>query len=339
MRCDGLREWISAELDGEAGPAVVDSLPSPFPVPQIERPVRPHASTVHIHGIVPGARVHLLVNNRVRVSLDSPSRELFISPGFPPLADRDGLWAVQTLCDKRSSLEGVQVPVEKGRLKVNVSPSPVERGKSTLVTVTAQDADTGAAVVGATVSLNGSAVGVTGTAFAFAPALGQPNPSGVVSSPVAYIDEPFTITLKDPPPKEPAKLFLNVGPSTLVIGALQLSSAKWMVQTGWGSPTINATGINTVVPVPDPPAGTPAANKIVRITLACEAKANGWINGYAYSGTFTCHNRPGSPDPVGVAWDGKNWSVSWLALFDQFLDGNGVPTIIVTVGWTATVAA
>jgi hypothetical protein len=184
--------------DGDSGEAPVNALPNPLPTPTVVEPVRPHAAWIKVVSVIPGARLHLLVNNVLRPgSMDSLTTDAVIPVRGAPLVEEDRVFVVQTLCAAASALEGHGVPVRRGHLTVSVSPSPIHRGTTSSVTVTARDADTGA-VVNAQVSLKGKPVGMTGVPFSYTPAVGDPDPTGIVSEPTAYIDQQFTITLADP---------------------------------------------------------------------------------------------------------------------------------------------
>ncbi|MEO7274178.1 MAG: hypothetical protein ABIX28_12765 [Vicinamibacterales bacterium] len=331
---------VGCGANATLGPERVNDLPTPLPVPAIVGPVRPGAVLIDIVDGIPGAMVHLFVNNAWRTSLEVPAKKMQIPAGLPPLADHDTLWTVQTLCDRKSNVEGHQTVVTLGTMSVAVSPSPVTRGVTTAVTVSAKDVETGAAIVGGTVAVGGSVAGTTAVAFNLLAKPGFPTPiAGVVRQPPAYADAPFGIPLIDPPPPPPptGKLTLNIGNPTIAIGALTITSATWTIQPAWGAPAITAAGITATVSIPTPPAGTATPNQRVDVTLACQATANGYINGYAFSGLLTCQN--GAPSPVGIAWSGSNLAAGWLALLEMPVADTGQPFIVVTMKWISTVPA
>ncbi len=131
------------------------------------------------------------------------------------------------------------------------------------------------------------------------------------------------------------KLTLNIGNAVIVPGALQITSATWTITPAWGASAMTASGATAVVTIPKPPAGTPAPNARVDVSLAAKATANGAINGYYFSGVFSCLNGP--PNPVGVAWSGSYLAAGWLAFLDMAVDENGTPQIVVTLKWISTV--
>ncbi len=329
---------VGCGANASIGPEPVQSLPNPLPIPRIVGPVRPGAALVEVRDTIPGASVHLLVNNAWRVMVEAPDKEMQLPAGLPPLTNDDKLWAVQTLCNRMSSLEGHPTAVTQGTMVIGVSPKPVTRGVDTLVTVSAKDKDTGAAIVGALVSVGGASAGTTGTAFHLLAKAGTGSPiPGVVRQQPAYADAPFGIDLVDPQPSPPAtgKLTLNIGNPTIVIGALQITSAMWTITPAWGAPTLTASGTSAVVTIPKPPAGTPPPNARVDVSLAAQATANGAVNGYLFSGVLNCLNGP--PSPVGVAWSGSNLAAGWLAFLEMPVDDDGNVYLVVTLKWISTV--
>lgn len=331
---------VGCGANATLGPERVNDLPNPLPIPAIVGPVRPGAALIDIVDGVPGAMVHLFVNNAWRVSIEAPDKKMQIPAGLPPLANQDTLWAVQTLCDRTSNLEGHPTVVKLGTMSVGVSPSPVTRGVTTAVTVSAKDVETGAAIAGGTVTVGGALSGTTGVAFNLLAKPGFPTPiAGVVRQAPAYADAPFGIPLVDPPPPPPptGKLTLNIGNPTIAIGALTITSATWTIQPAWGAAAITASGITATIPIPAPPAGTATPNKRVDVTLAAQATANGYINGYAFAGLLTCQN--GAPSPVGIAWSGSNLAAGWLGFLDMPVSDDGQPFIVVTMKWISTVPA
>ena len=189
------------------------------------------------------------------------------------------------------------------------------------MTVSATDADTGAPINGAQVLLDGKLVGQTGVAFQFKPVIGQPNPVGLVKEPVAHVDQGFTITLKDPPPRPKGRLFLNIAPTQLIPNTLRLvSAATWTVATLWTPvQTFTTSGANTSVTLPDAPASAP--DKRVSVRLATTWEVAGTINGIG----FPYQQFPGhlNPDPTFFAWANKDLTAGWLVLWDILTDEDG----------------
>jgi hypothetical protein len=304
----------------------VTDLPNVLPVPQIAGPVRPKAAWVGVSGCLPGARVHLLVNDLVRKSIDTFDANPTIPTADLDLHEEDELWAMQTLCTKESSIEGTPTIVKKGNMEVVVQPHTVRRGTSANVAVSATDSDTHLNVEGAQIFLNGAMVGQTGVRFPFSPALGQANPAGVVKKPVAYHDATFSITLTDEPQPQKNRLFLNVVPTTLIPDTLRLVSATWTVTTVWTPVQTFTTGTPiTSVTLPNPP--PLPADRRVSVVLDTTWEVAGTINGIP----FEYQQFPGlmSPNPTLLAWAGNDLTAGWLARHELHEDAAGNPWLIV----------
>jgi len=321
---------IGCDADGDSPTAPVTDLPEPLPVPKIVEPVRPKATGVTVVDCIPGARVHLLVDNVVRKSIDTYDPVTVIPTADLALGERQSLWAIQTMCTKTSNFEGHPTVVTRGDIAVSVSPATVQRGSTASVTVSAKDAETTEPINGAQVFLNGSLVGQTGVAFSYSPALGQANPSGTVKEPVAHNDATFSITLVDPPPQPKGKLYLNVGPTVLIPDVLKLVSASWTVSTMW-SPvqTLTASGANSFVELPNP-ALSPADQR-VSVTLQTTWEVAGWINGIPFTHqTFSGHM---NPNPTLLAWAGTDLTAGWLVQWGIEYDDAGNPWLLVVTNY------
>jgi hypothetical protein len=309
--------------DGKAQ-APLTPLPD-LPVPQVAEPIRPAAPAIYVKGpLLRGAMAHLLVNGKLRASQEATYADAWIAVPPPALVENDTLIVVQTLCAKSTTRDQHGVTVARGHLKVTVSNPTVERTKTVSETVTATDADTGIPVVGAQVLLDGKPVGTTGTPFVFAPAAGQPSPNGIVKSPTQYFDEPFTITLKDPPPAT-ATLTLNLARTVLIYQQLAMASAAWTVTPLWNpAQKVTANGPNATVTLPKPPGGS--GHVQIQLAATWQAASDN-IGGYAFYGSFSGNLMP---NPTEVVWDGLNRNVGWIADYWVGLDPNGNPKLVVT---------
>ena len=117
--------------------------------PTVSDPVREWMTSVHVRDCMPGARVHVYVNERWRGSADAATREVWVDVGLLR-ADRDTVTARQALCAQLSEF-GNHVRVTLGQLKVTHKPAPIFHGPQPQpVVIEATDADFGHAV-GATV--------------------------------------------------------------------------------------------------------------------------------------------------------------------------------------------
>jgi hypothetical protein len=159
----------------------VRPLPTPLPIPKIKAPVRPGAHAVVVDGCLPGSRVLLLVNEVERAATDQTwTGQAVLEVGLP-LVNGDRLFCVQRLCTESSNIEGPRVTVTKGRMRIGVAPSSVPGGKAVSLLVSARDSDTDSDLPGRPVTLGGSPVGVTGTAFGWTAPTAGTSASGTVA--------------------------------------------------------------------------------------------------------------------------------------------------------------
>jgi hypothetical protein len=304
--------------DGDSSVARASALPNPLPNPKIVEPIRPRAPWVNVTGVIPGARLHLLVNNQLRPgSVDCLTTEGVIPVSGALLAENDQVFVVQTICDHSSNIEGHGATVKRGNLKVSVAPSTVNRGSTASVTINVTDTDTGAAV-SAQVLLNGKNVGNTGVAFSYSPKPGDPNPSGIVHEPVAYFDAAFSITLADPT----WTLFLQAGslPAYLDTIKIDISEISWVVTPDW-----NASLSKTLTVHPTPPSAASSINlaipsgavKTVTVTISGKASTQGGdLNGF----TVPPQNFVIGSDTEKVGFHGPNERMGWLLLVKYVTD-------------------
>jgi len=306
--------------DGKSQTVTVKSLPQPIPVPNIVTPVRPQAAWIKVTGVLPGARLYLLVNNQLRPG----SIDIYATAGVVPvtgaaLADKDSVFIIQKLCDQSSNPEGRGAAVTRGNLKVTVTPGTVPRGKTSMVTVNAVDADTGAAV-SADVQLNGHHVGVTGNPFTYSPGTGDPNPSGLVHDGLPYSDATFSITLVDPT----WTINLRAGPVPAFLDTVQIdvSQVTWKVTPDW-----NAGLAKTVTVSPSPPTAAGSATlprptgavKTVTVAISGTCKTNGGVvNGVLVPAQTLALGT----DSKKVGFNGSDETIGWLLKVDYVYDPN-----------------
>lgn len=304
-----VRQW-GCNADGDSAPVTVDGLPVPIPDPTIVAPVRPGAALIAVNGVLPGARLYLMVNDQLRPgSVDCYQTMGSVPVTGVPLAAGDRVFVVQALCDQSSNQQGRGVDVTRGKLDVSVSPTmPVTRGTTTMVTVFAADADSGTPVT-APVLLNGHPVGSTGVPFAYAPNAGDPNPMGLVQGGAAYNDAAFSITLVDPR----WNITLIATPVPVFLGTVRIEIQKvvWTV-----SPDYPAVA-KTVTVTPIPPTANAVANlarptgatKTVTVTITGTWTTNGGdLNGTtvpAQSGSLVS-------DTHKVAFTSGDEAIAWL---------------------------
>lgn len=301
---------IGCSAGGESPVVAVQDLPDPLPVPQVEAPVRPGAGSVKLSGVLPGARVHLLVDGKPRVGITSTQADPIVYLPPPLLVEGQRLFAIQTLCDRSSAPEGRGVTVVRGHLKISLSPATVNRSETSQVLVKTADADTGAPVT-AQILLNGTVVGTSGMPFAYSPKPGDPNPAGVAREPVGYHDEPFTIALADPQ----YRIRLQAAPVQLYLAGLPitLDEVSWTLTPRWNAAlrkeikvTPTPPNAQATVTFPKPPGGS---DQSIQATMAFRYSTPGGMAGdfYVPAGSAT-----GAGDPVTIGFDGNDKTVGWL---------------------------
>ena len=315
-----VRQW-GCNANGDTPAARVQALSLPLPVPKIVEPVRPHAPWIKMIGVVPGARLHLLVNNVLRPgSVDSLADTAIIAVTGAPLVEHDRVFVVQTLCEHISAIEGRGVAVTRGTLKATVAPATLVHGSAATVVVTALDADTGAAIT-AQVLLNGKVLGTTGVPFAYTPQPGEPNPAGIVREPVAYSDAPFSIALVDPQ----VTLSLHAGPVPAFLDTLriEIDEITWTVTPDW-----NAALGRTLSIKPTPPSATTSGTfptptgtiKTMTVTINGKAStAGGYLNGFS----IAAQSFPIGTDTRKVAFVGNQETIGWLLSVQYATDQDG----------------
>ena len=162
----------------------------------IRTPVRlPHGG-VTLENVVPGARIHIFVNNRYRTSIDAGDTEVFVP--IPGLKIDDQLTAVQALCSDLSEPSWPAAPVLRGELSVSHAPPNITTGESTSITVSATDAESGQPVQGI-VRQDGVVIGQTAVPFSRTFPVGQPATPAVIQS-AGYRDANLSWNLHEAQP-------------------------------------------------------------------------------------------------------------------------------------------
>ena len=171
---------------GSAASRSVDKVPALNP-PEVHNPTRIWQTMVRVDKCVPGARIHLYVNDVWRGAADAYDDTTMVPCGTLKLEDR--LTAVQTLCTEISSRSQMPVGVTLGRMKVQVQPAPITKNANPQpVTVDVQDEEDGHPVSG-TISLPGGVNQPTNAQFAWTFPPGQPGPAATVHA-TDYEDAP-----------------------------------------------------------------------------------------------------------------------------------------------------
>lgn len=205
------KENIYAVQDG-CGNSRLESLPvmvgkiTVLPAPEMRTPIRlPHGG-IYLKNIVPGARVHVYVNDRHMLSQDVYESSSFVV--VPGLRLGDRLKTKQTICTGQSPFsESGHAVVVAGEMKIKQKPSPVEKNNPTAITIEAFDADNDVKVLG-DVWIGSSLAGQTHIPFTHTFGNGQPPPPSKVTA-FNYAEYPITWNLTEPPATT-AKLILRI---------------------------------------------------------------------------------------------------------------------------------
>ena len=248
---------------GDSAQATVDPFPG-VPAPVIAGPVRiPHGG-INLKKLIVGARVHVFVNAVPRTSFDATAQSMFVP--VPGLSREAVVTAKQAMCTKISDESNPEV-AQLGELRVDHSPKPITRTKSTSITVSANDRENDQPIIG-NVKIGGAVVGKSGTAFAHTFASGAA-PASTVDA-VDYKTEPINWNLVDPPPTPPPTLnmsIVNQAPSFFTITAVTWNIFKQ--EPGGLVPTTAATGQSVSVVL------TAAGQYHVHATVAVDDLVNG----------------------------------------------------------------
>jgi hypothetical protein len=319
-----LLRQTGCNADGDSQAVTVQKIPGKLPTPIVKGPIRPGTNAVQLSGVLPGARVFVLVDGAVRAQTDCWTETPTIYLSGALLSDGQKVFAIQAMCDEMSPPEGNGVIVAKGNMKASASPNTITRGSASNITVTAVDADTNAPVPLGQVFIKGQLVGTTGQTFSYTPALNEPSPlQGEVQENVGHYPAPFQIALTDP-----VWLVQDVAAPTMLIvdGTLLVTveEATWILTPDWDSTlkktiTVSAAPPNIITDTQLPvPTGSVKTVQVQLQSLKCSTQG-GWAFGaYFYSGTF-----PGIGDTVKIAYSGKKTKISWYIIVDATPLQNG----------------
>ncbi len=260
-------EQLGCGAPDSANEERVHTLPSPLPQPIVVGPVRPGAVAVSASGVLPGARVHLMVDGVVRVSLDALSDQVVFQMGRP-LHERAHLWAFQTLCADASPREGRGILVTRGQLAVDVSQTQVNGGVPVPLLVNVRDAEDGKVLAGLPVQIGGVTVGHSGTTFSWMPPAAGSQVSGLVIGGEAYHDATFSIAIR---PGVSIALGLYPGEGAAP-GTVAMIDVEWQVEPAWSGGAVktlaSATGAVTIEG--SPPGGVVAVSLRLKVQLAAD---------------------------------------------------------------------
>lgn len=319
-----LLHQTGCNADGDSPVVTVMKIPGKLPTPTIKAPVRPGTNAVQLSGVLPGARLFVLVDGTIRAQTDCWTETPTIYLTGALLNENQKIFAIQSICDQWSPKEGAGLTVTKGKMNVSVSPTlPISRGTASNITVTAFDADSNAPVALGKVFIKGQLVGTTGQAFSYTPDLNEPSPlQGEVREDVGHYPAAFQIPLA-----ASNWLVQNVtAPTTLYPdGTLQVTiqEATWILTPDWDPSlknTISAPAIppnisaDTQFPFPT---GSVKTMQVQLQSLKC-ATPGGW----AFGIEFQPGNFQDIGDTVPIGYAGKKTRISWLILVELVYNQN-----------------
>jgi len=313
----------------------VNALPSPLPTPAIPPPLHPGGRTVRLDGVLSGATVYVLVNGAISSSpIQMFEKERNAVWLWRPLVELDRVSAVQMLCERASKPgEGEFTVVTIGILRLSGNPATAVRGTTVTFTITAVDSENGEQIA-ANVYLKGNSIGSTGQAIHYSPALGDPNPTFVVSAPPAFKDATFSISLSDPIRNWSLTVRAQPIPTSipdLDIG-VNIDSLTFEVVPTWD--TASKRVLKASIPQPNPGFPTIATatatlpiptggNKVVNVTISGTATA--YLAGAAQ--VLITSDRP----TIGYGYSGNNnglisWNLSGVSIIDP-VTGEGIYSV------------
>jgi hypothetical protein len=249
-------QYVGCNSPPDTDVVLVTAVPNPLPDLKIAAPL-PGDTDLVVSGALLGASVVSVLDQRIwamRTATDGTAR----LPLPRALRERDRIWAYQRLCGSQGNPEN-SIEVRRGTLSVSVSPAGTTVGTPTTATVTAKRTDTGEEVGGLPVTLDGVAVGVTGSAFAVNPTSAS-TLNGVVVGGPRFADAAFTITAVDaPPPAQGTTLTLQLGGIGGFGSPIVVNKVTWRVQPSWGAAAVQAIGATASVALPAPSGSNPRA--------------------------------------------------------------------------------
>jgi hypothetical protein len=320
-----LLRQIGCSADGDSPVVTVHKLPGKLPAPVVKAPVRPGTNAVELSGVLPGARVFVLVDGAVRAQMECWTDTPTVYLSGAPLQETQKLFAMQAMCDQWSPKEGQSVTVTKGGMKALVSPSgSIPRSVASSLTVTARDADTNALVPLGQVFIKGQLVATTGQTFSYTPAAGEQSPlQGEVHEDIGHTPAAFQIALTDPywlvqNIAAPTKFYVD---SSLEVN---IEEATWILTPDW-DPSLKKTVVKPATPpniyidtLMPPPAGGVKTITVQLQSLKCSTPG-GWAFGQLFMpNTFT-----GIGDTLKIGYIGKKTKISWLIVIEPGYDQYG----------------
>ena len=294
----------------------------------LEEPVRPgHNRSVGVHGVIPGARVHLFVNDIHRTSVwavqsvTSPLLEIYVGN----VVERNRLKVCQEMCGEIGETAPA-VYARTGQMALDISPKSVDRGQSVAVTIRAKDADTGTilAYSGGSSPIFGPSgfVGYTNHPFTVIAGAGTPTPIHFTVNQEGYDSGSVDLQVQEPTPPQLGALTIK---SMSAIGVQQqiIQDIEWTLigagQKFVGSQKPNTTSTSMSIELPTPVGGGHVEyslsgkatiefiqpNTLQKITQSVTV----FSTAYGFLGSIVIQNWTGSPLSIEV-------NIGWTAIYN-----------------------
>ena len=228
---------------------------------RIDEPLRPgHNRTVWIEHTIPGGRVHVFVNDKLRTSvwsIGSPT-EIMIAVPVGELTGEDRVTARQEICGKIGR-PSPAVWVKRGHLDLKADPPTVTRGQTGAVTIWARDADFGFQITGLPINGPSGHVGYTGQSFTVVAAGGTASPIRFTVDAEGYDQGVVDVPISAPAPPPQATLTI-MSMSAIGVQNQVITEIEWTLLGGGQSfksdQKPNTTSCVFNIPLPTPPGGS-----------------------------------------------------------------------------------
>lgn len=296
---------------------------------RLDEPIRPGLNRrVWISGTVPGARVHVFVNDVLRTSvwatgpISSTLLEVIVGNLAGGKRDEPGdkVKVCQEMCGEISEFSPA-VSAQMGEMSLEISPDFVVRGQSSPVTIHARDAATGTIFLytGGVSPVYGPSgfVGYTNQPFTVTASGGSATPIRFTVTAEGYTSGFVDLPIHEPAPPPPATLSIK-SQSAIGVQNQVIKEIEWTLIGGnqkfVGSGKPNTTSCLVSVALPTPPgggqvnyalSGKATIEFIHPQTLENMSRTVSVFNtAYGYLGSITVQNWTGSPRTmeINIGW-------------------------------------
>jgi hypothetical protein len=290
---------------------------------RIDEPLRPgHNRVVWIEHAIPGGRVHVFVNGKLRTSvwaIGSPTESMIAVP-VGELTDESQVTARQEMCGKIGR-PSPTVWAKRGRMHLEADPSSVTRGQASAVTIRARDIDFGFEMTGLPINGPSGHVGYTGQPFTVTAAAGTASPIHFTVDTEGYDQGSVDVPIAAPAPP-PQAVFTITSMSAIGVQNQVITEIEWTLMGGGQSikrdQKPNTTSCVLTIPLPTPPAGsTVTYNLSGKATIEFIQPLTGAKLTRQVT-VFSVFN--GLQGSIVVAWEGTARSaeinISWRPIYD-----------------------